>query len=363
MNNADNGVVGKMIQDDGTEQTNVLKQLMDNDDLEIEAVEGFWPNDCEEIKLSKNGKMQVQSVMQYIPQVIGVEQLASAYRIRFPKGINGTLMQLKSGGYSTSIINTDNKIIGQASLLSMTSKAAVLGAFTFLSIITGQFFLANINKKLDEILLEVGKVLEFLEQDKRSEMYSSVKFVEYVSENFQSIMQHSEQRVATLTNIQECKRNAERNFKFYISELEKVTNESILEKKKEDTFKNLNNVYKIISNLDLAFRLYVMSSIMEINYAQNFEEEYLDYIKKGVEEYIIAYFGSLNGIKTRINEVKNKYPNELKEQYSTFSKLLDSDINKYKEDVEKYITQLNDEKEYYFVPSKTGDNIRIYAAA
>ena len=49
-------------------------------------------------------KMQISALMNQLPALIGVSTLSKTMMLRFPEGVQGTLMQLKSnGGYTTTL--------------------------------------------------------------------------------------------------------------------------------------------------------------------------------------------------------------------------------------------------------------------
>ena len=166
-------------------------------------------------------KMQISALMNQLPALIGVSTLSKTMMLRFPEGVQGTLMQLKSnGGYTTTLKSLETgKITGTAWLESATPQAICLGAFTAMSVISGQYFLSQINSSLTQISSGLDKILEFLYGDKRAELLSEVSFIRFAYKNYKSVMEHSEQRIATLISLQNAKKVAMKDIEFYLSDL------------------------------------------------------------------------------------------------------------------------------------------------
>ena len=136
-------------------------------------------------------KMQISALMNQLPALIGVSTLSKTMMLRFPEGVQGTLMQLKSnGGYTTTLKSLETgKITGTAWLESATPQAICLGAFTAMSVISGQYFLSQINSSLTQISSGLDKILEFLYGDKRAELLSEVSFIRFAYKNYKSVME------------------------------------------------------------------------------------------------------------------------------------------------------------------------------
>ena len=121
--------------------------------------------------------------MQQLPAVVAANALSDMYMVRFPAGIPNALTPLKQGGFSTMVKGENGRIAGTASLYSVEAQAAVLGAFNAMSIVSGQYFLAQINSELKTMNQNIDKILEFLYGDKKAELISEVSFVKSAYQN------------------------------------------------------------------------------------------------------------------------------------------------------------------------------------
>ena len=57
-----------------------------------------------------------------------------------------------------------------------------------MSIVTGQYYLSQINTELGRMNVKLDEVLEFLKGEKNSELLSEITFVKYAYKNFYSII-------------------------------------------------------------------------------------------------------------------------------------------------------------------------------
>lgn len=273
----------------------------------------------EMLKLTPEQKMHISEFLQHVPAIAAAGQMAGAYTVSFPQGLPHTLMVLKKGGYGSSIME-NGRIIGSASFYPMLGQAAVYGVFTVMSIATGQFFLAQINKELREINKKLDELLTFLHEDKKAELLSEWNFIKYAYDNYSSIMAHEVQRTATIGSIQQAKKVAMKDIDFYMTYLDDEINSGA----KKD-FKSLDKfidfeIARIRENLDFSLQLYLMSGLMEVYYAQNFEKDYISHLEDSVKSYFQTYntrvstsYGTLLGYLNKC-KVSDKDKDRWKEQ-------------------------------------------------
>lgn len=267
-----------------------------------DPVMGFNDKDrYEMLKLTKEQKMQVNELLQHVPMAAAAGAMAGAYTVSFPKGLPHTLLSLKQGGVGSQIIE-NGRIVGSASFHQMLGQTAVLGAFTAISVITGQFFLAQITKELHMINKKIDDIQKFLYGEKKAELLSEVSFVKYACENYGHIMAHEQHRIATICSIQGAKKVAIKDVEFYMNDFyEKVNTHEKMD------FQDLRNLIDrkikyIRENLDLSLQLCLISSLMEVYYSENYEEEYINYVENDIKSYIkssnkkmLESYGNLKG--------------------------------------------------------------------
>lgn len=200
------------------------------------------------------------------------------------------------------------RFVGSASFYSMSAQAAVLGAFTAMSVVSGQYFLTQINNEMQMMKLKLDEILEFLYGDKKAELLSEMSFIRYAYENFSSIMAHEQQRVATIAGIQNAKKVAIKDIEFYIHDLESTVSGKM--KDFSELNERIEKAFQIKESLDLSQQLYVMSNMMEVYYAQNCDADYLRALENDVLSYIDKcdkrMLGSFSTLRGHIGGYKAK---------------------------------------------------------
>ena len=96
-----------------------------------------------QLGLSAAQKIQISGLTQQIPYALAAGAMNQAYVVRFPEGLPHTLTALRQGGFGSMIQDASGQFMGSASFYSMSSQAALLGAFTVISAVTGQYFLSQ----------------------------------------------------------------------------------------------------------------------------------------------------------------------------------------------------------------------------
>lgn len=208
------------------------------------------------------------------------------YIMTLPKGLSGSLLRYKTGGYGNVLRGAGGRFAKHIPLERtdisgvMTAGAVAASAFAIMSVATSQYYLKQINDKMDRISMGVDKILEFLYGDKKAELMAEVSFTKYAMNNFTSIMDQEQQRIATITSIQQAKKIAMKDAEFYISDLETTINENTGITSKVD------KALQIEESLSLALQLCVMATIMEVDYSQNYDKAYLKYLEDDISLYI-----------------------------------------------------------------------------
>lgn len=252
---------------------------------------GFDIKSCDDISKQKNiaklemssaQKIHTNALFQQLPSIIATDAIAHAYVVHLPAGVSPSdLMHYAGGGVGNSFFG-EKGLAGHAPLYSLQSQAIIIGAFTVMSIVSGQYFLSKINSNLTAINQKADKILEFLYGDKKAELMSEVSFVIFAYQNYNSIMINDTHRTATIVNIQEARKVAMKDMEFYISDLDSLAKTKDI----SDLDSFVNEAFRIKECLQLAIQLYSMSHILEVYYSQNSDLTYLKYVEKDILTYI-----------------------------------------------------------------------------
>lgn len=261
-------------------------------------------SEFEKLEMTSAQKIQMSGLLQQLPAVIATGALSDCYMVQFPDGVPHVLTQLKQGGLSTMVKGENGRFVGSASLYSVEAQVAVLGAFNAMSIVSGQYFLAQINSELKTMNQNIDKILEFLYGDKKAELISEVSFVKSAYQNYNSVMEHEHQRFATLVSLQEAKKVAMKDIEFYMSDMDSTVNT----KSGSDIVAWTDKIFQIKDCLELSIQLYSMSSLLEMYFSQNYDANYIS----NIEEESVTYIGkcekrmlsSFSKLSTRIENFK-----------------------------------------------------------
>lgn len=226
------------------------------------------------VEFPEQAGLAADFLLQLVPAKLAAEASENTYILRFPKGIQGSLMNLHQGGQSTVMKDATGHFVGTASLYRADPVSlATFQVFSIASFATGQYFLADISSKLTEINKKLDDLLAFLQTSKRTELLSELTFVKYALANYSTIMLNETQRIATIGNLQRAKTKAIADIEFYAEQLESVVSGKANENQAQIVLQNKQGV-------DLASQLYAISGIMETYYSQNWNESYLSNIKE-----------------------------------------------------------------------------------
>lgn len=236
------------------------------------------------LPLDSEQRMYISALLQNLPLASAADKMSKVYTVTFPEGLPHTLTTLNQGGVGSMIRGEDGKIAGSASFYELTSQAAILNVFTAMSVATGQYFLAEINNELGMMKQKLDKILEFLYGDKKAELMAEVSFIKYAHQNFSSIMQHEAQNIATITSLQEARKVAIKDIEFYLSDLDSTVSSEI--KFYPDLLSIIEKSFQIKDSLELSIQLYIMSTILELYYAQNHDAGYLHNLENTILLYI-----------------------------------------------------------------------------
>lgn len=234
------------------------------------------------LALTQSQRIQMNSLLGEVPSLLASQTLAQTYILQFPDGIQHSLVQLSQGGQSSTWLRPDGKIGGTASLYSATPQAACLAAFTAMSIASGQYFLSEINSKMNMMKLSLDKILEFLYGDKKAELMSEISFIRFAYQNYGSIMEYDQQRMATIISLQNSRKVAMKDIEFYLSDLAST----VAAKDGMDISTSVEKSIQVKECLELSMQLYVMSDVLEVFYSQNHDPSFLSYIEEDATSYI-----------------------------------------------------------------------------
>ncbi len=341
------------------EQTSTQEEitaLAEKCDFDVTPCSEFNSNGAKKLVLNAEQKMKISNFMSQLPSVMSSTAMANAYIVKFPEGLPHVLGKLKSGGYFGAIPGEDGKFVGQAALFPMQAQAATLAVFSAMSIATGQYFLTLINKELNLINKKMDEILNFLYGSKKSELIAEVVFVQDALKNYCSIMQSDPHRIATIAGLQSARKTAMEDIEFYLHTIFEFADLDEKDWRKFEEIREKASASK--SNLEISLQLYAMASVCEVYFSENFDEEYVSYVREAAANYILrcekslgVCYGKLAGKAAYVNgklEDKKRIRSELEEIAVKYSSSEKSQLQKA---VTEILDSVTKPTEYYLTKS------------
>ncbi len=251
----------------------------------------------------------ISGALQPLPGLISGKMLQSAYqdayqgacRLLIPAGSenltfmkNGRLIQeFGEGAIDPTLVDAGGTIRRKAGVKKIdppdirAQQIAYL-AFSAASIVTNQYFLQRIDKKLEAIQQTATEILHFLELDKQTQLQGCLKYLSDTYAALNSILENSDLRQAALNQVQEIKRQTLGNIDFYQREAQSgfdsfSKSSSKLFKNKKEINGHMSTIQTRISSYWLAIYVYQLAEALEIQLTQNLDHDYLLRIQKDVQ--------------------------------------------------------------------------------
>lgn len=275
-------------------------------------------DDLEKVKNTKHignaGKML--SLIQYSPvgQVITQsKQLEGAFRVVFPEGSIEKLMEYKNGLLGTPFFSPNKRgISGHAGLEKIQGMSvSPLLVFTAVSVVTGQYFMAQINRSLEGISKDVKEIISLMLDDKEAKNKAIFEFTKYIQENMEVVRDNADLRIASLTNLQSYLVELSQNISFYkktIDRKKKEIDEIIKEfkttnKRVDEIRKHKNEVDGLLVQQHICLELFVIGKMYEIQLAQLYDNQYYDRTIQQLRENVVNVINFNKEIGSTILEV------------------------------------------------------------
>ena len=119
-------------------ETDIFRLLQQTADFDITPYEGNINFDDSskytKLELSTAQKIHINALLQQLPSAVIAGKLPQMYTITFPEGLPHTLMQLKNGGFSTSIMSSFFGFSSSTALTALGDSSAVSSSVSLSSV-------------------------------------------------------------------------------------------------------------------------------------------------------------------------------------------------------------------------------------
>ncbi|HBZ52258.1 MAG TPA: hypothetical protein DEO82_00650 [Eubacterium sp.] len=268
-------------------------------------------------------------VFQHIPG-LAMHAIGSVgtYRVKYDKSLGNLQKSKKYKGFSTgNIVGDDGKITGQVGIKPNSSSTLIAnGIFSFISSLTGQYFLSEINDKLSRLEKGIEGIQQFLETEKRSELIANDYFLRQVVSTFDYIKSNEYQKASTLLQLQSIRKDSYAHMNFYNSFYQQKNIEfnglkGNIRKNVDKLIDIINEMGYKVSNYKFALYSYSLAYFLEIMLAENTESDYIRFVANDIKSNYARY-------KTLAFDCDSKV-----KDYFNSTKITDADIYKHMRDM------------------------------
>ena len=206
------------------------------------------------------------------------------YRCVFPKGVTGTLAMAKDGTGALGTIVNDG-IVGQARWIPVDK---AIGPACLKAALVAVAVLAVV-KQIKDIKDGQKEIIDILERDKKSQLLADYDLLASYVDEYKFYWENEASLVVNLNQVKNIKRNAMKDLRSYIEQLEGFI------AAKKNILKMQTVSYKIGQILDrfvhykLALHVFALSEYMEVMLSKNFQAEYLNKIEDEIREQAMKF--------------------------------------------------------------------------
>lgn len=228
---------------------------------------------------------RLSGVLQQVPGLIAGQSLqnayqntyANAYRLLIPNGSENLSFMKNSqlagefgdGAIDPTLVDSGGTIRRKAGVEKIASpdvraqQIAYL-AFSAASLVTNQYFLQRIDKKLESIQQTTKEILQFLELDKRTKLQARGETLERIHKNLFFILQKCDERAAELINIKRIRQESRSDVLFYQERAQAISATVTEKMKKTELREKLESMMSNLFNCWTALCMESLSVLLEL---------------------------------------------------------------------------------------------------
>lgn len=259
-------------------------------------------------KVPDEAKEAIDAMLQYIPG-LAVEAIVSrdaiskskklldgAFKVSITDGMHLAKSKASKNAFrGTLLANANNQIAGQAELFKIEDSLKLIQApryalcvFDAVSAVTGQYYMAEINHKLASIEDKTDRILGYLENNTRGELWSNDQILNEVIRNIDHIKTNEIQKTAYYQQVLSIKKDALAKMMLFDLQINSSKRKIDTKSKAEDIEKFTEIIAEYYPQYWFTIYLYAKSVFCEIALAEiddpillnNMKDEILNFVKK-----------------------------------------------------------------------------------
>lgn len=216
-----------------------------------------------------------------------VQSNQGLYRCVFPEGVTGHLAEFKDGSGFLGTIMNQKGIAGQARWIPEDGASVSFAIDPLMFAIAAAMI--GINKKLDVIQATQEEILQFLHQDKESELEGAVNSLSDILEQYHYNSDNEMWKGSKLTVVTSIKGKAEHNIIFYRKRIADILGNQKLIHVDQQTDKIKKELEQRFKYYQLSVYIYAYSSFLEVILGGNFTMDFLNHIIEKIKNYAFQY--------------------------------------------------------------------------
>lgn len=245
-------------------------------------------------KIDDSLAIRLNSLIQLFPNLVNLSNYSGdVYRVVFDKGLGVLQTSAKYPGYFTGNIvqaGTNNKIVSGAVFQQLSMAPQIIsGVFSIMSIVTGQYYMSQINNNLQKMEKEISDIKQYLKDDKKSKLLSREEFLRTTQDSLNYILENDMQKLSTITSIQKIKIDSLADINFYKMQINNLKDLSAEKDKIEEILMNIYEKCELISEYWYSLYLYCFAIYLEALVSQNYNQDYLKILKEDISEKCKTY--------------------------------------------------------------------------
>lgn len=273
---------------------------------------------------------QCDQLLKFIPQACLNSYNGQVFRAHFNEGL-GVLQEAVGPGhyYRGNVVGKNGKFAQSVKWEKLSSAPQVVGGiFTVMSVASGQYYLAEINKNLRKIEREVHQVYQFLENDKKSKLIANEDFLKRIQTNLHSILGNSIQQMATVNTLQLIRRDAFGDIDFYRAQIKNAYTRYNKKTKADEVIEINKELGQNIYQYWYALYIYCFASYLEPIVAMNNDPAYLYDVKNDMSLKLKDFEGAFDELQEKMQYyISNTKGFETNRVLATATKILNHEPN------------------------------------
>lgn len=263
---------------------------------------------------------RVDTLTQYIPQIAVQNMNAQAVNQAFRIAVDGSYRPLiKEGQHlaksrvtpgalrGSTLSDATNQVAGSAewiennAVLNVSNAPQIaLGIFNAVSIITGQYFMSQINGKLASLKEDISRIEGFLDASQRSKLKTACQELEDIIDRLEYIYYNPEQTRSTIEQLHSIERTAQESINLCQELIQTETNTVNTKDDEKRIEKRIGTIAKYLNQELLSVQLFSVSILLEIQLSNISDPEELSVIERQIESRVSSFRSSLAKSKEAI---------------------------------------------------------------